>query len=217
MHWWLEGLVDSWPSYNIQVTWRRRPALKFKIKCPITGTKVCQLLVIVLSSKSGRVSTTQGTSTGVKAGYTGWFRIRVNHGLTPLPLLLSISRTSNGSISIRHVYKKVLPSEKDYFLTKIACFLVPLLPDNSHYERSNSGMTEILGIYYDSDSSCVSFVTQQLYSNNLHVVPRGQSEPAPTCGPDHPLDPSYDSVMDNPELELISGFTTVTHYGTSRS
>jgi hypothetical protein len=34
---------------------------------------------------------------------------------------------------------------------------------------------------------------------------------------DHPLDPSYDSVMDNPELELISGFTMVTHYGTSRS
>jgi hypothetical protein len=78
-------LVDSWPSYNKQVTWRRRPALKFKIKCPITGTKVSQLLVIVLSSKSGRVSTTQGTSTGVKAGYTGWFRIRVNHGLTPIP------------------------------------------------------------------------------------------------------------------------------------
>jgi hypothetical protein len=79
--------------------------------------------------------------------------------------------------------KKVLPSEKDYFLTKIACFWVPLLPDNSQYERSNSGKTEILGIYYDSDSRCVSFVTQQLYSNNLHVVPRGQSEPAPTCGP----------------------------------
>jgi hypothetical protein len=76
-------LVDSWPTDNIQVTWRRRPALKFKIKCPITGTKVCQLLVIVLSSKSGRVSTTQRTSTGVKAGYTGWLRIRVNHGLSP--------------------------------------------------------------------------------------------------------------------------------------
>jgi len=100
-----------------------RPALKFKIKCLITGTKVCQWLVIVLSSKSGRVSTTQGTSTGVKAGYTGWFRIRVNHKLTPLPLLLSISRISNGSPSIRQVFKKSVAQRKGLFPHQNCMFL----------------------------------------------------------------------------------------------